>query len=272
MMLGNLVVLPCRKTVCPFGRLLWYDWWPSDSASWSKPPVPHVSWHSKALSPMPSPRKLRWDHKTLPVQTCLYGSCGRSALPLLPPWNPWRRPLMGLPWGFWLEVSTSCGEAPWVSHREPPLPALGWACLDWMKHAATWYQDWVLLCPTQGAQTHPVSAVACGWVAADISRRGAKNTLPARSCIGYISTTCTSDWQASSTAENSPVKAWCFHSSTAIVSQYNTATLFKWACCRAAAMSVCHALASASCASASTSWASFWHVVNSTCKSSSLWQ
>ena len=128
------------------------------------------------------------------------------------------------------------------------------------------------------AETDPRSAAACGWVAGGISKKGAKETLLARSCIGYIKAQQSSDGQASSTVENSSMKAWCFPSSSAIASWFNVATLSKSACCRTVAVatchalaSVCHASASVSCASALASQVSFWHADNSALKPCFLW-
>ena len=123
----------------------------------------------------------------------------------------------------------------------------------------------------RATEMDPMSAVLCGWVVAGISKRGAKETMLARSCSGYIRAQQSSDGQASSTAENCSMKAWCFHSS-AITLKFNVAILSKWACCRAAAASTCCDLALVCHASALASWASFWHTANSSLKPSSLHQ
>ena len=129
----------------------------------------------------------------------------------------------------------------------------------------------------RGAGTDPMSAVAHSQVTDGISRMGDKGIPLARSCIGYIRAQQSSNGQVSSTVENSSMKSWCFHSSSAILSQSNAAMLFKLACCRDSGCTsechalalVCHTSASACHASASASWASFWHVANSAFKPNS---
>ena len=151
-----------------------------------------------------------------------------------------------------------------MSHREPPLLAPGWSCLGQMKDTTTWCQVQALVCPMWGVQRQtpcqlqPVAGLQL------VSLGGSKEMPLARSCSGYIRAQWFSEGQASSTAENSSMKAWHFCSSSAIDSQSNVAMLSKWACCRAAAVSVCYALASvchtsasASHSSALSSWASF---------------
>ena len=76
------------------------------------------------------------------------------------------------------------------------------------------------------AGTDPVSALACGQVAAGIPRRGIKDMPQARNCSGYVRAQQSSNGQASNTVESSSTKAWCFHSSFAVISQSNAAMLF----------------------------------------------
>ena len=71
----------------------------------------------------------------------------------------------------------------------------------------------------RGAEMDPVSAMGCGRVVAGIPKRGVKEMLPARSCIGYISTQWSSNGQALRVVEYSSAKAWHFCSSSATASQ-----------------------------------------------------